>query len=381
MYSDDRGVLSVVVAVGVLLFVLGSVAAVGLAMGQQSPDGEAVLDAVEQRYDDADSVVTEGTVTVSNATEQATYEVTLAATDDDQARVTVANEERRIVAGHTGAEYWVYDPQTDTTTIVTPGAESEEPTVEVRAGPDADTAAPTSGDLSQAAQALQLRLEDGSWDAMLADQGFDTDEVTAEVVDTQTVDGTQAYVLAVTAPETEDSARLWVDTETSELLRAEATREGWTMTIRMTDTRFDVSAADSTFEPPNADGTDVSPRSVDSLATLTELTSLSVADPGDEWTFETGSVVSAPLTAVTAEYTNGENRIVIAQTAAERLPETIDTAGDTVSIGDRTVTIVERNDRTLALWQSDGLVTSVSGDLSRSELESVIATTTLDDTA
>ncbi len=380
MYSDDRGVLSVVAAVGALLLVLSGVAAVGLAMGQQSPTGEAVLDAVEQRYDDADSVVTEGIVTVSNATEQATYEVTLAATDDDQARVTVANEERRIVAGHTGAEYWVYDPQTDTTTIVTPGAEGEEPAVEIRAGPDADTAAPTSGDLDRVAQTLQSGLEDESWDAMPADREFDADGVTAEVVDTQTVDGTQAYVLAVTAPETEGSVRLWVDTETSEVLRAEATREEWTMTLRVTDTRFDVSAADSTFEPPNADGTDVSPRSVDSLATLTELTSLPVADPGEEWTFETGSVVSTPLTAVTAEYTNGENRIVIAQAAAERLPETIDTTGDTVSIGDRTVTIVERDEGTIAWWQSDGFVTSVSGDLSRSELESVVSTTTLGDT-
>ena len=380
MYSDDRGVLSVVAAVGALLLVLSGVVAVGLAMGQQSPTGEAVLDAVEQRYDDADSVVTEGIVTVSNATEQATYEVTLAATDDDQARVTVANEERRIVAGHTGAEYWVYDPQTDTTTIVTPGAEGEEPAVEIRAGPDADTAAPTSGDLDRVAQTLQSGLEDESWDAMPADREFDADGVTAEVVDTQTVDGTQAYVLAVTAPETEGSVRLWVDTETSEVLRAEATREEWTMTLRVTDTRFDVSAADSTFEPPNADGTDVSPRSVDSLATLTELTSLPVADPGEEWTFETGSVVSTPLTAVTAEYTNGENRIVIAQAAAERLPETIDTTGDTVSIGDRTVTIVERDEGTIAWWQSDGFVTSVSGDLSRSELESVVSTTTLGDT-
>ena len=379
MHSDDRGVLSVIAAVGALLLILGGVAAVGLAMGQQSPNGETVLESVEQRYGDADSAVAEGTVTVSNATDQATYEVTLAATDDDQARVTVAGEEQRIVAGHTGEKYWVYDPPTDTTTIVTPGAEGEEPTVEIRAGPDADAAAPASGDLDRVAQTLQSGLDDGSWDVMSADQEFDTDEVTAEVVDTQTVDGTQAYVLAVTAPETEGSVRLWVDTETSEVLRAETTREEWTMTLRVTDTRFDVSAADSTFEPPNADGTDVSPRSVDSLATLTELTSLPVADPGEEWTFETGSVVSAPLTAVTAEYTDGEKQIVIAQAAADRLPETIDTTGETVSIGDRTVTIVEHEERAVAWWQSNGVVTSVSGDLSRSELESVVATTTLDD--
>ncbi len=377
MLSDDRGMLPMVAAVGVLLLVIGGVAVAGLAVGQQSPDGEAVLEAVEQRYDDADSVVAEGTVTVQNASERATYDVTLAATDEDQARVTVAGAEGRIVAGHTGTEYWVYDPQTDTTTIVTPGDEDEAPTVEVRAGPDADAPAPASGDLGQVARTLQSG--DGSFDAMPTDREFDAEEVTAEVIDTRTLDGTQTYVLAISAPETEGSARLWVDTQSSEILRAEATHDEWTMTIDVRETRFDVSAADSTFEPPNADGTDISPRSVDSLATLEELSSLPVADPGDAWTFETGSVVSAPLTAVTAEYTADGTRIVVAQTSTDRLPEAVGSAGESLTIGDRSVTIVEHEQGRVVWWQSDGVLTSVSGDLSRSELEAVVAETSVED--
>ena len=216
--------------------------------------------------------------------------------------------------------------------------------------------------------------------------GFNSSAVTVERVGTTTIDGTEANKLLLTHPDTESETRLWTDAESDTILKQETTAPGVTVTVDVQETRFGVSPADSTFEPPGAT----------ELASLTLSTAESpeafeagvpfeTAAPGDDWSFERGAVLSGespPLTAVTgfeagdlgaAVYTDDGSTLVVGQSSDAvdlgRLPAV---GVETETVGDREVRLVTGPYASAGVFTEDGTTVVVAGDLTGSELRTVI---------
>ena len=216
--------------------------------------------------------------------------------------------------------------------------------------------------------------------------GFNSSAVTVERVGTTTIDGTEANELLLTHPDTESETRLWTDAESDTILKQETTAPGVTVTVDVQETRFGVSPADSTFEPPGAT----------ELASLTLSTAESpeafeagvpfeTAAPGDDWSFERGAVLSGeapPLTAVTgfdagdlgaAVYTDDGSTLVVGQSSDAvdlgRLPAV---GVETETVGDREVRLVTGPYASAGVFTEDGTTVVVAGDLTGSELRTVI---------
>ncbi len=402
MNNDDRGAIPTVVAAGVLVLIIGGIGAAGLAIADTDPTGDEILEATSDRYMTAESVVTDATVTVANDTTEQSVSLSAVTTADDQARITVTDDGQDVIAGTDGDRVWIYNPQEDITAIANETAENASD-IEIRAGPDADLdvdpAAMAEGSLTQVNQSdydgnseqlegvldeldPELREELDTADSLgeVDFAGvFDTDNLTAQQVSTTTLDGEDAYVVSVTHPETDGETRLWISTETNELLQQRSTHpeSDRTVTVDVSETRFNVSAADSTFQPPNADaGSDLSPTVTESIDELRSYVDFPVATPNDAWEFTQGTVATTPVTAVAGEYTDGETTIMIGQVATDQLPEDVTADADTtVDIGNRTVSLVETERGYAGWWTDDAVVTSVSGNVTESELRTIIEET------
>lgn len=219
------------------------------------------------------------------------------------------------------------------------------------------------------------------------DSDFDLTEssVSVERVGTTTIDGTDAYELHITGSAEDVDYRLWVGQETDTILKQQLTTEEMTVTVDVVDTRFNVAAAASTFEPPGtmtvAEGT------VSSVSTASELdarTAFDLATPTAEWEFENGTYATTeagPLGAVlpefpdsaTSVYTDGTDSLVISQTATEReLPSHAVNRTETVTLDDREVQLYTSERGTVARWTTDEMTITVSGELPQDRLEPLV---------
>jgi hypothetical protein len=216
---------------------------------------------------------------------------------------------------------------------------------------------------------------------------FNVSAVTVERVGTTSVDGQEANELLITYPDTEAETRLWTDAESDTVLKQETTAPGLTMTVEVVDTRFDVSPADSTFEPPGASElASLTVTTADSPEAFETVTAVEAAVPGDEWTFERGATLTgeAPsLTAVSgleptdiaaAAYTDGGSSVVVGQLDRtlnlDRLPLY---GSETVTVDGREVRLLAGELVSTAVWSEAGTTVVVAGDLSGAELRSVVA--------
>jgi hypothetical protein len=202
-----------------------------------------------------------------------------------------------------------------------------------------------------------------------------------ELVGTKTVGGQEANELLVTAPDLDHETRLWAGIDSDEILKVEWTGPQSTVTVNMTETRFDVSPADSTFEPPGTtELARVDMTATEDAAEFGTGVSFEVATPGDDWTFERGYTATVNVSAGTnatldgdvlvAVYSDGEQSIVVTQ--SENALE----LNETVTVGDRAVRI-EATDRTVVgTWTDGGTTTTVLGTFSASELRTVIQSVT-----
>jgi len=216
---------------------------------------------------------------------------------------------------------------------------------------------------------------------------FNVSAVTVERAGATSVDGQEANELLITHPDIDGETRLWTDAESDTVLKQETTAPGLTVTVDVVDTRFDVSPADSTFEPPGASElASLSVTTADSPEAFETVTSLEAAVPGDEWTFERGAALTgeAPsLTAVSglepteitaAAYTDGESSVVVGQ-----VDRTVDLdrvplyGGETVTVDGREVRLIAGEFASAAVWSEADTTVVVAGDLSGAELRSVVA--------
>jgi outer membrane lipoprotein-sorting protein len=216
---------------------------------------------------------------------------------------------------------------------------------------------------------------------------FNYSAATVELVGTTTVDGTEANEILVSQPGVEAESRLFVDAESDVVLRQETTTPELTVTVDVTETRFDVSPADSTFEPPGAaELASLTAAFSESPGEFSSETVFETAVPADEWTFERGAVLSgnAPVltdqlgierTAIAAAtYTAGDSALTVGQ-----VDRTVDLGmlpaevGETVSIDGREVRLLSGQFGAAAVWTEAGSTVVVAGDIDGGQLRSAIA--------
>lgn len=358
-------VLAIAVVAGTAL---GGLALSGGPAADQlfAPSGDRILEDVRERYEAAETVAGTATVTATNGTETRTFEVSFAATDDGESRVSVDGPRGTVVAGSNGSGAWVHFEETGLTRVYTE-AELREAAAERE----------TDGEHPLDAALEEVLPANASWDAAdLRALAWDwsRENTTAERVGVETVDGTGAYVVAV-EPDDEGRAgtlRLWVARDSSKVLKQRLAGPEGTVTVRYTETRFDVSIADSTFAPPTASVPDLgtTARSFDELAAATSLALPRLDAAGYE--FAGGSVVAYGGETTVVQQYGGPADVAVVTTTAENVPGV---AGDgsaagradvsTATVAGTTVTVVE-TDRGVAVSWTDGDVRhAVVSDQSR----------------
>lgn len=236
--------------------------------------------------------------------------------------------------------------------------------------------APSNGDWTL--ENVSLDPAEWSVSTLLAETNL-----TAERVETTTLDGQEVHVVTVSAPERDGELRLWVAADDAAVLKQQLTTPHATVTVEM-ETRFDVSPADSTFEPP------IDPAALDSELTTHSLADLRVsvdgplAVPGDDWTFERGTTLDSPVSLTVGEYAADGTTITVLQSESAVL-SAFTSDGQTVEIDERSVTIAELDTEqvdvpglaaggSVATWSENGQTVVVAGDLADSELRAVVET-------
>ncbi|MFB6150452.1 MAG: outer membrane lipoprotein carrier protein LolA [Haloarculaceae archaeon] len=344
--TDNRRALAARVAPVVLAAValaLAAAAATGVgafAAADGPPDGEAVLDRVETRYANAESLVGDATVTVANGTESRTLSVSFAVAGNES-RVAVSGDGRRYVAGTNGTHAWVYDETGGTVRVR-----------ELPANWTGHDAAGVDGTLPDAANLS--RAFDGN--------------TTARTVRTEALNGTETYVVRVEpADESLDgNVTMWVDADDYRVHRVRVVR-GDNRTTVAVDAQFNVSVHDSTFEPPgNASGVTVVDRDrYETFAAAQANTSVELRRPANA-TFESAAVVTRNGRTVALQRYAGEGDLTLAATA-DSLPYPVEN-GTTVTVAGENATYVEVRDRAAVVWRDDGTTRAVVADLPRERL-------------
>ena len=341
--GNDRGAVGAVVIAGVLL-VVGVAAVAGLGLADVGdPTGDAILDDVEDRYGTADTVVGAATVTVENDTTERQYNTSFTFGEGNASRVSVSGDNRTVIAGTNGTVAWVHDERTGITRVLSNGSHAGN-----------GTHAPESNATGEYADNGSVRNATERVRAFAFD--WTEENTTATRTGREAVDGTDAWVVSVD-PDNESregTVTHWVGVDSSTVLKSEYDRPTATMTVEYTETRFNVSVADSTFQPPEPDSGTV----FDSFAPLQNATATTVPELGnDSYTFSEGRIAAFGGETVITRYDGPANVTLAATTAEGDAPDenatTEEVAGETVNVtetDDGVAVTWERADRSVSLF-------------------------------
>ena len=341
--GNDRGAVGAVIITGVLL-VVGVAAVAGLGLADVGdPTGDAILDGVEDRYGTADTVVGAATVTVENDTTERQYDTSFTFGEGNASRVSVSGDNRTVIAGTNGTVAWVHDERTGITRVLSNGSHAGN-----------GTHAPESNATGEYADNGSVRNATERVRAFAFD--WTEENTTATRTGREAVDGTDAWVVSVD-PDNESregTVTHWVGVDSSTVLKSEYDRPNATMTVEYTETRFNVSVADSTFQPPEPDSGVV----FDSLAPLQNATTTTVPELGnDSYTFSEGRIAAFGGETVITRYDGPANVTLVATTAEGDAPDenatTEEVAGETVNVtetDDGVAVTWERADRSVSLF-------------------------------
>ena len=315
------------VAVVLTLGVMAVGAATGLPgmTSTDQPTGEEIVDDIETRYDAAETVTGTATVTVSNETDTTTATVEYAAKSPDKVAYTVSKNGETYEAGSNGSVGWAV-------------------------GPDRAYARelPTEGEIEGYEQPTDPAPESN---------------VTATLVETTELDGESVYVVETTPTDesaTDASGTLWVATDDSRVLKVQAT-DGTNETVaRITETNFDVSIHDSTFEPPTDRVALTTSETFESYAAVQSATELAVPN------YESGEFNNATLVsrangqAVFQQYDTASGPVsVITANGASQYIDRLE-SNTTVTVDGQSATAVTRDGRATVVWTTDGTTTAVA---------------------
>ncbi|MDY6775267.1 MAG: hypothetical protein SV253_04205 [Halobacteria archaeon] len=333
--SESRGITDSFGLLAIALLVIGVVGA-GLTiaqtpMGTDSGDdatvtADSVLDGVHERYNSSETLAGNATVEVSKEGETRSYAVSFAATDENESRVSVETENGSVVMGSNGSAVWLHSEKTGLTRVY-----SRDEIHDFKQG-DAD---PFEGHGFNHSKS-EYPGAWGSFDAnMNMTQPWNADGLpnhsfrhshsdfsnhslnsTSEYVGTQSIRGTEAHVVEITLRDENQSLHpetlvtYWVSDD-NVVLRQEVETPNATVTVDMTRTRFNVSIADSTFEPPtDGEGSQFATSTFDSFDGLQDSTDFDLLRLGSNYSFDEGrKIVYAGETAAVQEYVDDGSRL------------------------------------------------------------------------
>jgi outer membrane lipoprotein-sorting protein len=354
--DGDRGAVGVAV-VAVALLIVGIAAAAGLGLADMGdPSGDAILDRAEERYDDADTIVGAATVTVANDTDERAYNVSFTVGGNNSSRVSVGDGNRTVVAGTNGTVAWIHDERTGITRVVSNESDANA-TASNHTAPNG-----TAAEYRNASTYDNATIRNASERLRSFVLDWTEENTTATREGRATVDGTDAWVVAVD-PENdsrEGSVTHWIGVDSSKVLRSEYDRPNATVTINHTETRFNVSVADSTFEPPDSEVGPV----FDAFEPLQNATAMTVPELGnDSYTFAEGRIVAFGGETVLTRYDGPENVTLVATTAEGDQPAEGNTT--TEEVAGVTVNVTETEDGVAVSWDRGGRTVSLFTDADR----------------
>ncbi|PSQ20919.1 hypothetical protein BRD06_11885 [Halobacteriales archaeon QS_9_67_15] len=375
--TDQRGSLATrtaPLAVGAVLVALLAVVAAGaLPAGDTAPDGDEVLDRVEQRYDNAETLSGDATVTVENATTERSTNVSFVVDRPNSTRLSVTHNGSEYVAGTNGTVAWVYDAANDTAVVrEVPENDSgwnHSAALYNRSGAThswAGNDTEAHGNRSWAAENGTYAHSNASVEAYL------DENVSAEVRGTETLEGSETYVVGL-EPENESyrgNATLWVDTEDYRVHKIRTSYGENVTTVDFDGLQFNASVHESTFKPPDAATVNtVSQERYGSFEDAQANTDLALQRlDAEEYEFAEAVVVTwNGWTVATQEYTGKANVSVVA--TEDDVPHSLNaTEGVNVTVAGENATYVDRDDRSAVVWETDGVTRAVVGDLPRADL-------------
>lgn len=418
MNAASRGWVGVLVFVGLVLGVLSIAVVGGFVVADEQPSGEAILTEVESTYQNADSTIVEATVVTEHEGELTTFAVHTVATKSGQMRVNVSNDSRYVVVGTNGNVTWVTGTQMEAPLILrNDGVQNSTPFIGANLnGTDANLSAYALGNDSNFThmqgteamrnESLSTHLKENGmhpedYEALLSEhngthfngttlgqydrtnwsvsRALEETNLTAERVDSVTEDGQDLHVVVISAPEEDGQVKLWVSAQDATVQKKELTTPNGTVTVEM-DTRFNVSLAASTFEPPSPI---VNEQTIDSITELRMQSANPLAVPSDNWTFSQGSVLDRPVSLTAAQYTEETRNVTVLQSESTALSGLAD-EGRTINVSNRTVTISNLSsmesgmgwygmeEGVIGQWTENDQTIVVAGSLSESQLVDII---------
>ncbi|WP_135365829.1 LolA family protein [Halosimplex halophilum] len=396
--TDDRGSLAtraVPLAVGVALVAVAGAAAAGALPGaldgDAQPDGETVLDRVEQRYENAETLTGEATVTVANATAERSGTVSFVLDRPNRTKLSTAHDGSEYALGTNGSVAWVYDGANDTARVweLPENASAWNGSTWDRSATAADGAAidGTAPPGNWTATGTHSWNGSHAWNGSYANANHDwnrsanvtawlAENVTAEVRETTTLDGAEVYVVGVepTNESYRGEATLWVDTDDYRVHRLRASYDDNRTTVAFDGVQFNASVHGSTFRPPDAASVNaVGQERYDSFGAAQDGTAVTLQRLGaDGYAFDEAVVVTRAGRTVAAQTYAGETNVTVVSTADD-LPmlgaagENA-TEGEPVTVAGTNATYVERGDGAAVVWEDEGVTRAVVGDLPRADL-------------
>jgi len=378
------------VAVGVLAVALAGAVAAGALPGgldgDARPGGEDVLDRVEERYETAETLTGEATVTVANASTERSETVSFVFDRPNRTKLSHTRDGSEHAVGTNGTVAWVYDGANDTARVwdLPENASAwNESTTAADGAAVAGTATAPAGNWSAAAgnhtwngSHAWNATSWADWNRSTNVSAWLAENVTAEVRETTALDGAEVYVVGVepTNESYRGEATLWVDTDDYRVHQLRADYGDNSTTVAFDGLQFNASVHESTFQPPDAASVNTVGQerydTFDAAQAGTDVT-LQRLD-GEGYAFDEAVVVTrAGRTVAVQRYAGAANVTVVA--TAEDLPylnaagENA-TEGESVTVAGANATYVERDDGSAVVWDDDGVTRAVVGGLPRAEL-------------
>ncbi|XGI84022.1 outer membrane lipoprotein carrier protein LolA [Halorutilales archaeon Cl-col2-1] len=338
--AESRGITDSFGLLAIALLVIGVVGA-GLTIAQtpmgdntdtrdaETVTADGVLEGVHERYNSSETLAGNATVEVSKEDETRSYSVSFAVADENESRVSVDSENRSAVLGSNGSAVWLHSEKEGVTRVYSRD--------EIRDAKEGDIEPfgfgrqPFDHNHSRDGEYEHLwgsvdanETNPKPWDIdAVHDHGYDhsqasnhTINTTSEYVGRQSLRGTEAHVVEITLRDENQSRHpetlvtYWVSND-DVVLRQEVETPNATVTVDVTQTRFNVSIADSTFEPPTGeDTTQFATSTFDSFDGLQDSTDFELLRLGSNYSFDEGrKVVYAGETAAVQEYVDDGSRL------------------------------------------------------------------------
>jgi len=388
-----------------ILVAVVAVAAVGaVPFDDGPPDGETVLNRSAQQYAAADTVVGDATVSVTAGNESVSRQHAFAFADGGRARVSVSADTYTYVVGTNGSVAWLQDERTDRVVAVELpenasfwiGNRSALAATDGSVWAGNETTLPGNHTATLGNRTLTLGNYNAfenhtavgtwrNWHDGNGSHGIDGN-LTAETVETTTLNGTEVYVVEVahTNESASGTVTLWIGTEQYRVQKVQAAAADWQATATM-DVRFNVSVYNTTFRPPEsaASVTRYERATYERFSAAQANTSVLLGTPGDGYAFADATVTTrAGRTIAVQRYTDTATSSTVRVAAtADSLPVAVNdstatgtrangtaTNGTTVTVAGYDGTHITRDGRAAVIWEQNGVTRAVIADEPRAAL-------------